>query len=346
MKIYNTLRHTDPDIIRRAVKIAAGSTLAILIAERLSLTFSSSAGIITLLTIQNTRQATIRLAGIRFISFIFSTSLAFLLKQFFPSALAGFCILLLLMCCFSYIRKWDLTVSVNAVFATHVLLTENTLTSAFALNEMLLLIIGTSIALLFNWYMPDKEKELNRNIRNIERNMGNLLHSMSLHLMQFSHLTIDKRHIYELISEIDSTLCKAYANKENTLQSHSSYYIEYLMMRKAQCSELVHFYREITSLGEDELSRMPDQAKLIASFLNSSVRELSMTSGTEESMKRIHAVVHTLDSYPLPSSKDEIRSRFILYHLMTGMAELTKLKQAFADSLTEEQRQIYLKQAV
>jgi uncharacterized membrane protein YgaE (UPF0421/DUF939 family) len=331
------------DKLWRAAKIATGSSFAILIAEALSLEYAASAGIITLLTVQYTKQATLRLVISRIISFILFILLAGTVKKFISSDPLGFGIYLLFVCLFSFQAKLEPTVSVNAVFGTHIFRSgSSVLNWKFAENEFALLIIGTAIAVLLNLYMPDKEKELKKDIRKIEKDLGLLLHSMSLHLMQLSQLTIDRRHIGKLIEQIDRTLDKAFANKENTLQSHSLYYIEYLRMRKAQCIELSHFYREITSLGEEELWEMPEQATVIAGFLNTSARELCITSGTEASIKKIHTVLEKLDSYPLPKTKQEFRTRFVLYHLMAGMEELTRLEKNFTENLTDEQKNIYL----
>ena len=54
----------------KALKIAAGSGIAIVAAEFLQLSYATSAGIITLLTVQDTRQDTIQLTVDRIMSFL------------------------------------------------------------------------------------------------------------------------------------------------------------------------------------------------------------------------------------------------------------------------------------
>ena len=54
-----------------ALKTAIGSCIAILAAEQFHLEFASSAGIIALLTLINTRWDTLRLSGVRLVSLFF-----------------------------------------------------------------------------------------------------------------------------------------------------------------------------------------------------------------------------------------------------------------------------------
>ena len=52
----------------KVMKIAAGAGLAMILAERLGLNYSASAGVITLLSIQDTKKETIRVVVRRLLS--------------------------------------------------------------------------------------------------------------------------------------------------------------------------------------------------------------------------------------------------------------------------------------
>ena len=54
----------------KILKIAVGSMLAMAAAQALGLRYSSSAGVITLLSIQDTKRETIRVTGRRFLAFL------------------------------------------------------------------------------------------------------------------------------------------------------------------------------------------------------------------------------------------------------------------------------------
>ena len=60
---------TKPDYVK-VIKIAVGAGLAIVLAERMGLNYSASAGVITLLSIQDTKKETIRVVARRLLSFV------------------------------------------------------------------------------------------------------------------------------------------------------------------------------------------------------------------------------------------------------------------------------------
>ena len=59
-----------------ACKIALGSSMAISTAELLNLQFSSSAGIVTLLTLSVTKKGTLRLSAARIATFLLAAAVA------------------------------------------------------------------------------------------------------------------------------------------------------------------------------------------------------------------------------------------------------------------------------
>ena len=69
----------------KALKIAAGSGIAIVAAEFLQLSYATSAGIITLLTVQDTRQDTIQLTVDRILSFLLCVGLIYVCFHFPPA---------------------------------------------------------------------------------------------------------------------------------------------------------------------------------------------------------------------------------------------------------------------
>ena len=81
----------------KALKIAAGAVAAILLAEALGLQNAASAGIITLLTVQNTRRETVMSSVRRFSGFAMMTLLCLPIYHFCGTAPWAFGIVLLLL---------------------------------------------------------------------------------------------------------------------------------------------------------------------------------------------------------------------------------------------------------
>ena len=77
--------HKYRRLLLKALKIAAGSGMAIIAAELLGLSYATSAGIITLLTVQDTRQDTIQLTVDRILSFLLCVGLIYACFHFPPA---------------------------------------------------------------------------------------------------------------------------------------------------------------------------------------------------------------------------------------------------------------------
>ncbi|MDE6960446.1 MAG: hypothetical protein K2P27_06250, partial [Lachnospiraceae bacterium] len=169
-------------MILKGLKIAVGGCLAIAVAELFHLQYAASAGIITLLTVQDTRKGTIQLAKDRLLSFLLSTFLIFLC--FHAADHLGWVrygVYIFLMVITSYYFEWQNAISVNAVMGTHYLMSWNC-SLAFALNELSLVIIGTGVALVMNWKMPSRLKEIQDGMQKIEDAMQQVLLELSWYL--------------------------------------------------------------------------------------------------------------------------------------------------------------------
>ncbi len=162
----------------KLLKIAIGSAAAIFLADRLGLNYSTSAGIITLLTIQDTRRETIMIAAKRIGAFLLATVLAYGLFQLFGYHVFSFGIFLLLFIAGCMSLRLQDAVSINAVLATHYLMEKNMSFSLIG-NEALILLIGAGIGTLLNLYMPGKSREIRAMQYQLEEDLRTVLLRMS-----------------------------------------------------------------------------------------------------------------------------------------------------------------------
>ena len=69
--------HRRKRIALKVLKIAVGSSMAVVVAQFFNLQYATSAGIIALLTVQDTRRDTIQLTAERLLSFLLAVALIF-----------------------------------------------------------------------------------------------------------------------------------------------------------------------------------------------------------------------------------------------------------------------------
>ena len=137
----------------KILKIAVGSLLAMAAAQALGLRYSSSAGVITLLSIQDTKRETLRVTAGRLLAFLAAMVLgpvSFALAGYRPLAMGIFLLMFTPLC-----MKWGIQegISVNTVLMTHIL-AEGSMGMADIANEALLLFVGTGMGVLLNLYIP------------------------------------------------------------------------------------------------------------------------------------------------------------------------------------------------
>ena len=222
----------------KVLKIAVGSCMAVAVAQFFELPYATSAGIVTLLTVQNTRRDTIRLAAERLLSFLLSVLVVFVCFRYIGKLeWVNYGVYIFLMVHVCYFFGWENTISVNAVMGTHYLLTPD-YSLNFAASELAVIAIGTALALLMNWHMPSNLKILREDIRKAEDDMQQVLQELACYLegkLDGAHIWLD---LDQLEQSIHRGLDRAHEHAHNTLSEEDHYYIEYMEMRLQQCALL------------------------------------------------------------------------------------------------------------
>lgn len=319
-------------------KIALGSTAAIAVCLMLDLDYAPSAGIITLLTIQNTVRATLDLARFRIFSFLLAMGIGFAISAANGNNALSFCIFLLLMVEISFLCGWQDTVSTNAVFGTHIFIYGEAFTGAFLFNEVAILLVGISLAVLLNLKMPEKERGIREDIAHVENSMMRIIGEMARKVRDNAEMERAGEEIEELSAFLDRAIDNAIANRDNTLKEHSDFYIYFFMLRQNQCGILKGLYMSLA-----KVQRWGFDTGLAADFLEGLSNSFSIHNNVSLRIQKLDAVMREFGSLELPATYEEFQSRAVLYHCMSGIEDFLKLKQVFIARLSEEQRQMYLR---
>ena len=166
-----------PDYVK-VIKIAVGAGLAIVLAERMGLRYSASAGVITLLSIQDTKKETIRVVARRLLSFVMALAISAAGFSAFGYGPLAVCVFLLFFSAACMAFGMQEGISVNTVLMTH-FLAERSMTGANIANELGLLAIGAGIGVILNLYIPGKVHLIRTSQRRIESHMKEILRKMA-----------------------------------------------------------------------------------------------------------------------------------------------------------------------
>lgn len=306
-------------------------------AYALGLDYAISAGIITLLSLQDTKKATISLALIRTGAFALSIMILFMVFYFLSFTPIAFGVFLMVFASICYYFKIYDAIPMNAVLATHFLL-EKEISFSMIRNEALLLVIGAGIGILLNIYIPNNEKQIRREQRKIEADLKVILSEMAEQLLIQNKCDYNEQSLDKLKEHIEMGLKHAYTNMNNTFFQESRYYIEYMDMRNQQYNILKEIYEKIRTL-----TTVTTHSDDMAMFIRSISETLSESQNTKDLLRTQEALLVKFKESSLPVTRDEFENRAVLYIILMDIRIFLKMKERFVDSLTMEQKERYWK---
>lgn len=319
----------------KITKIAFGSVAAILLADALGLNYSASAGIITLLTIQDTAKETIAISIKRILAFLLAVIFAYVVFHTVGYRVLSFGIFLFLFAACCKPLHLSNAVSSNAVLVTHYL-TEADMSVSQIGNEALLLCIGAGIGTLLNLYMPGKAKEIRAMQRTLEEDMRKVLFRMSEYLLKEDRSDYTGACFDKLFSDVSAGKKQAFAYMNNTFFQESEYFIDYMNMRGQQCAVLQEIYKKIISIRT-----VPSQTEQISAFIHEIGVSFAEYNNAKELLEKLSVLLLQMKDSPLPVTREEFEDRALLYSILMDLEYFLQLKKDFADALTKEQVQKY-----
>lgn len=316
----------------KIIKIAAGSLLAMAAAQALGLKYSSSAGVITLLSIQDTKRETIRVMARRLLAFLAAMvlgPLSFAAAGYRPLAMGIFLLMFTPLC-----MKWGIQegISVNTVLMTQIL-AEGSMGMADIANEALLLFVGTGVGVLLNLYIPGSGTAIRSAQIKIEEMFICLLRQMAsgLEAEDVAGQT-DSDGFQALEQALEQGERRAYEGMENSLLTDTRYYLAYMGLRRNQFAILCRM--------RDCFSRMetiPGQAAVVASLLRSVSVSFHERNNALELLRELEQVKLQMKAQPLPAHRQEFESRALLYLSLLELEQFLVLKREFAMGLSREE---------
>ncbi len=313
------------------LKTGIGSALAILIANALGLAYSPSAGIITLLTIQNTRKETLTLALKRLAAFILMVGLTYLIFQSmgYQAVSFGLFVTCFVACCVLLGLK-D-AIAMNAVLATH-FLNEGHMEWSLIINEILLLGIGMGIGILINLIMPRNKKLIREEQLLLEEEMKQSLRGIG-RLLRKEETELSFYCLEELIERL---LKNAYEEAGNRLLTDTRYLISYLQMRQMQIDVLKGITAKVNALDN-----FPVQALAIADFLDHIAASFHERNNAEELLQELLQRMDQFRMEALPLTRAEFESRAMLFQIVKELEYFLNLKRDFVLDLEKKNMKTY-----
>ena len=296
-------------LLQRTIKLVLATCLAAWLADFLGLAYSTSAGIITILSVTDTRRSTAKLAGNRFLSTLLALAIGSLAFHFLGFHLGALAIYIAIYVPLAFRLGWEIGITPSTVLVTHLLLEKSTSWSLLS-NELALFLIGTGFALLANLYMPSRQEEINSYHEQVEEQLKKIL-------LRFEYFlkSGDGRNDAALIKELDKILQQAlqlvYLDHSNHLFHQTNYHIHYFEMRRAQNRILLDMAGNINTCR-----LVASESFILAKLFLKTAKQLSQANPGHDLLDEIEEYLAVFRKRPLPKTRQEFETRATLLQLL------------------------------
>lgn len=321
-------------IFQKSVKVILVIWLAVQLATFFGLNYPSSAGIIGLLSLLDTRRSTLLTAKRRVLSMTSAMLAAIVCFSLFGLNIWAFGLTMAIYIPMAYKYEWDIGLSVSTVGVFH-LLDTGSLALPVILNEIGLFAIGVSLALLANVYMPSHQKEIIAAKDRVELLFKGILLRFH-HILSTGEASEEIFRTQQLEKEIESALTLVYRDQSNQLFQRTDYEVHYFEMRMEQCYYLQQMVEDI-----NHCHFSAEESLILAQLFKDTAQQLEDKSTPVHLIDRIDQYLEAFRQRPLPKSREEFESRSMLLQIFRDLERLILLKVHFYeryphDQLTDE----------
>lgn len=316
-------------LFHRTIKLVLATCIAISLAEFLHLSYATSAGIIALLSVLETRRASLKTAWARLWSTVLALAIAALVFSLFGFHILTVGLYLCLYVPLAYKANLTAGIAPCTVLVTHLFLEKSTSLSLLG-NELALFLIGAGIALVANLYMPSQNKQIQLYHEKVEQGLKSILLRFQTFL-----LIGNGRNEAELIIQLEQILQEAlaivYLDRHNQVFHQTNYQVHYFEMRLSQNKLL-----RTMANNMNKFSLETREAVILASLFERTALQLSRKNPGHELLDDIQLFHQTFRERPLPHSREEFEARATLFQLLHDMEAFIQLKVDFYEQYAGE----------
>lgn len=304
-------------------KLIVGAVLACLIADWIGLQYYAAAGIITLLTIQDTKKETIRIALKRLLIFVIMTGLSAVIFPLVGYDIVGFGIILIPYLFICLALKMPEAIAPIAVLCTHYMSSKSCSLSLIE-NEFLILLIGAGIGVALNLFMPNNKKKILEFQKETDDKIIGILHRMSLNIIKEDRTDYTGSCFEDLDAVLIALEREARFYMDNHVTRSDDYFLRYMNMRLRQCARLKEMYADIRNMDV-----IVTQAEPISEFLEKIASEFSEENDVEELLRETETLIENYRKNMLPTTREEFEARAILFDFLSNTKAFLQIKRDF-----------------
>ncbi|MFC3039004.1 aromatic acid exporter family protein [Virgibacillus xinjiangensis] len=309
----------------RTIKTAAGTPIAITIAQLFGVSNFVSAGILTILCIQPSRKRSYLSAWHRLLACLLAIVFSFVFFEIFGYNPVSVGLMLLTFIPTTVYFKVTPGIATSSVIILN-LYASGAITAAFVLDQLLLIATGIGTALLMNLYMPSLDNELNVKQKQLEKNFQVILYEIALYVRN-KDIEWDGREITETERILDSAGDLVERDRENHLLRSEHPYREYFRMRARQFELLQRMMPLVTKLPNQVVT-----SEKIASFFEKLAENVTPANRASVFLEELEELKQEFAAEDLPVTREEFEIRANLFRLLHEIEDYLLLKKKYKKS--------------
>lgn len=319
----------------RTIKTAVGAAIAITIANLIHLDNATAAGIITLLSVTNTRRSSIETGLYRIASLVLGVVVAFVVFNLMGYNAIAFGFFLLFFIPLSVKGKMSDGIAPSSVLVTHFLVAKE-MTLPLVVNSFGLLLIGVGIAWVANLLlMPDGSEALAKQQQEIDEKIRQVLTGLSFYLGSPQVQNSCDQYLSELTTLITHSEQGAHRHNENQLLNEDDYFLEYFAMRRLQVNILEKMNQLVKRVSAQTYPKNVSVSDIQELFLETATA-FSEDNDTTALSQHLAEVLANYRNSGLPQTRDEFELRAQLFALLNEFDRFLSIKLTFHQQRMEK----------
>ena len=319
----------------RTIKTAFGAGIGIFLAQVFNLDYGVNTAIVVILSLQNTRRKSLNLAGVRILSTIIALAISKVVFSFLGYNPLSFSVYLLFFIPIVVRLKLNEGLVPSSVLVSHLLASQSVAFGNLA-NELAQMLIGASIALVLNLYIPGLEEHLISDLAAIKKLKYRILENMKTRLSNKEDTRDFKKMIDEMEQRIKLASERVLAESGGNTDRGLDYHLKYLKMESNHLETISYMNRsvEILRYGYDD-------SILLTQLIENAILQLKSTKMDPNEIEKIQAHLDKLTQSHLLDLNNNFQIKLAIFQFIEDLLKLLYIRNDFLNSLSFSDRKVY-----
>ena len=307
----------------RTIKTAVGMALGVIVAKLLGLDNYASSAILVVLCIKDTKMHSVNAIVSRFVSCLIAIAFGALIFPILGQHALVLGLIVLLFIPLTVVINMQEGVVTSIVILLHFFNAAH-INLSLVINEILLIIVGLSIAFLMNAIMPSLDRDLKKYKHDIESQIKSIFY-------QFSHAcdTHDNQleiSFQPLNQSIQKAKSIAFRDVKNHFVRNENSYYHYFDMREDQVEILKRINHHIHHIDADD----PISSR-VAEVFREMAENVNENNYTAQRLYLVYQVRLEIDQEPLPTTHEALHTRSSMIQILFDTEEYLTIKSKFGN---------------